>query len=625
MREETKYIGRPVQTTMLDIAWHIDEIERKFDIIEIRNKDPKDRDKIFAVTDPVNEYVKGERIWSTCYTHNRRVYLLMEKNPANRQEVLEYLRSKGGDFVCDQVTAAEMLERDERTLFSLFMYAVRRIDLDGFAYNNINGCLFQTFKTWTHKNKLQALQFSVRNSAVDRRKLCIEMNARSMAALRMFPEKERKELYKRAQYRYEDNEFRRVYDCKPSNLVIRKAPGANNAKVVYLDLKKEENYSRCKVRNFNVLLERMNRKFAGLLEASPAARTIVEDIPTDRNLLNDFASELTAKVHDYEYNIVDNDRDGETGETARMAAEKLRSLFGIEATVGTEVLPGKFNLRVIHNRDYYEEGSDPHDHAFPGMTVQHMTVEDFGNGDDSIQDSALFNVIIKELFIKHGNLQHEDILGRWGEKGYKEDYVFITRRKIKKTFYCFKHVMKANGRMESDLVRDDDPLFDVCGRIWPHDDRPSDIEQAIVKGGSVCTITNTRMLPIPDRETMDESMKYLGGGRGSGGAGKGPRGHLTVEKTLYCTLDIKRLDYGEKLLYLCGYSSANIINQEKGPNIRLVECFEGENFFDEILQEMEVPFVRYGQVTVLPYPFKYLSEFAERYEREHCAEFPDDH
>lgn len=624
MNDGMKYIGRPVNTTMLDIVWHIDEIEKKFDIIEIWNKDKKDKDKIFAVTDPVNEYVSGNRIWSVCYTYNRHVFLLMEKNPANKQEILEYIHDKEGELVCDKVTAEDMLEKDERTLFSLFMYGVKRIDIDGFAYNNINGSLFQTFKAWIHKNKLQALQYSVKKSAVDEHKLYIEISAKSMATLRMFSDKEKADLYKKAQYKFEDNEFHRVYDCKPSNFVLRKAPGADNAKVAYLDLKKEEHYNRCKVRNFNVLIERMNKRFKGLLEVSPASMTIVKDIPTDKDLLKTFTDELTTKVHDYEYNVVDYDGDDETSETVKMVVDKLKSLFGIDASTEPKVLPGKFNIRVIHNQEYYEEGKDPHDDTFPGMTIQHMTVEDFGHGDDNIQDTALFNVIIKELFVKHCNLAHEDILGKWGEKGYTENYIFITRRKINGSYYCFKHVMETTGKMDSDLIRDDDPLFDVCGKIWPNPDWNYDVEQAIVKGKSICTITNTKMLPIPDKEIMDESMNYLGRGRGSGRAGKGPRGRETVEKTLYSTLDIKRLDYNGKVLYLCGYSSANIINQEKGPNIRLVECIEGENFFDEILQEMEVPFVRYGQITVLPYPFKYISEFIERYVKEHKEEFPED-
>ena len=78
------------------------------------------------------------------------------------------------------------------------------------------------------------------------------------------------------------------------------------------------------------------------------------------------------------------------------------------------------------------------------------------------------------------------------------------------------------------------------------------LQNVIIKGDNVCKITNTKIIPIPDKDILDESMNYLGGGKGSGRAGRGPRGHLTVEKTLYSTLDIKWLDYRGKKLYLFG-------------------------------------------------------------------------
>ena len=46
-------------------------------------------------------------------------------------------------------------------------------------------------------------------------------------------------------------------------------------------------------------------------------------------------------------------------------------------------------------------------------------------------------------------------------------------------------------------------------------------------------------------------------------------------------------------------------------NIRLVETWKNSNlFFDELLKLMAVTFVRNGQLTVVPFPFKYLLEFA---------------
>ena len=46
-------------------------------------------------------------------------------------------------------------------------------------------------------------------------------------------------------------------------------------------------------------------------------------------------------------------------------------------------------------------------------------------------------------------------------------------------------------------------------------------------------------------------------------------------------------------------------------NIRLVDTWQKSNlFFEKLLKLMAVTFVRNGQLTVVPFPFKYLLEFA---------------
>ena len=50
-------------------------------------------------------------------------------------------------------------------------------------------------------------------------------------------------------------------------------------------------------------------------------------------------------------------------------------------------------------------------------------------------------------------------------------------------------------------------------------------------------------------------------------------------------------------------------------NIRLVEAYlNSKLFFDEMLRLMAVTFVRNGQLTVMPFPFKYLMEYARNKE-----------
>ena len=53
---------------------------------------------------------------------------------------------------------------------------------------------------------------------------------------------------------------------------------------------------------------------------------------------------------------------------------------------------------------------------------------------------------------------------------------------------------------------------------------------------------------------------------------------------------------------------------DKGVIIREVQAIDDAPvFFDELLPLMDVDFVRLGSLTVLPFPFKYLREYAKKY------------
>ncbi len=51
----------------------------------------------------------------------------------------------------------------------------------------------------------------------------------------------------------------------------------------------------------------------------------------------------------------------------------------------------------------------------------------------------------------------------------------------------------------------------------------------------------------------------------------------------------------------------------RAANIRKIEAYkDGALMFDELLGLMNVTFVHNGQLTVLPFPFKYLREYVNR-------------
>lgn len=91
------------------------------------------------------------------------------------------------------------------------------------------------------------------------------------------------------------------------------------------------------------------------------------------------------------------------------------------------------------------------------------------------------------------------------------------------------------------------------------------------------------------------------------------RGEDTRNEYLSGTLDINYIKMSEDLARFCvgEIGSGMKYSIERASIIREVQAVENSLLvFDEILPLMGVEFVRYGMLTVMPFPFKYLREFA---------------
>ena len=96
------------------------------------------------------------------------------------------------------------------------------------------------------------------------------------------------------------------------------------------------------------------------------------------------------------------------------------------------------------------------------------------------------------------------------------------------------------------------------------------------------------------------------------GLGTGIRDESGRQDFLEEMIDINALVLNDsRLLYAVGYVGSGVSSTlERAINVRLVEAWEGSNlFFNDILELMDVYFVKHKQLTVMPYPFKYLREW----------------
>lgn len=89
------------------------------------------------------------------------------------------------------------------------------------------------------------------------------------------------------------------------------------------------------------------------------------------------------------------------------------------------------------------------------------------------------------------------------------------------------------------------------------------------------------------------------------------RGKEKRDELISSCLDIKMFDDGVSEYYFVGTIGNGmrwLIN--RAANIRKIEPFEDSNhMFEKLLPLMNVTFVRYGQLTITPFPFKYLREY----------------
>ena len=88
------------------------------------------------------------------------------------------------------------------------------------------------------------------------------------------------------------------------------------------------------------------------------------------------------------------------------------------------------------------------------------------------------------------------------------------------------------------------------------------------------------------------------------------RTNSNKDKYFFSLLDIKYFTEHDKLYYFIGAKSDNLKNKlPNGDPVREVSSTKDDIFFHELMPTLAVNFVRNGQYTVVPFPFKYIREY----------------
>ncbi|WP_249981344.1 hypothetical protein [Polaribacter sp. Z022] len=318
-----------------------------------------------------------------------------------------------------------------------------------------------------------------------------------------------------------------------------------------------------------------------------------------------------------------------------------------------------YNVKLIHNKSFYQkyEQKDPYK---PSNSIQHITSEDFKQNS-----KASIKAIIKELVIKNDINNKKISIIDWSKYNYNNKWIFGIKNNV--DFYFL--TIEPNGvlsfeKFESDLFNQNE--YDELCSIYDNDSNiefiiKDDIENiniikrtnnftipefeklndTLIKENSKISIKKDLALSLMNEVFENEKVKEFENKikqienwnkknllncfknrndkkifvekvkEETGEVLKSYFRDKSRYEILDSQLDIHSFKENERNYYFVGIKGKGIQQSvSRASVIREIETFgKSEYIFDKLLPLMNVDFVRNGDLTVLPFPIKYLREW----------------
>ncbi len=540
---------------------------------------------------------------SVYFSSGKLFYVLMEKGIENKRRLNEVLsQSDEGEYITIQEMNVHAL--NQRIILSLLLNALGTYETEFLRFNNITGHLYCFHPKWLRKGtkqnqnyilKIPCLEFAVTQD------LCLSMAVRTFTSERL---KDRIVFRKRKFEQYPkyiltaNHTLRRKLSTDTEECFILRQTQGDRTEIPFMDLQNLKRFEASKMGVMRQILVRFNEKYTGICHLAFQfidAYTVAE---SPKKLIRENAQAVRNLLAQTEIQIIDYIGDEYSSNFCSSIRENLKKKYGIEVSCGKRLSRKKLNLCVIHNALYYNGNQDPHDKRHEGFAVQHITLEDFmGNSE------AAISTVVHELLIKQDIACKQISLFDWSALEMKSDLVFGMRAFLNEEERYFFMKIRPDGQF--DIKEQKLDLFSMseymrCVNVFSDfDDAAGLIQYA---DGGINIIRETSWFTIPEIEKIHDELSagntYL-------------RGKSRRQELLPSITDIKTFDQGNAKYYFVGIIGEGMKTGIRNATlIRRIEPYQNSDLrFDELLPLMNVVFVRNGQLTVLPFPFKYLKEY----------------
>lgn len=568
-----------VISNQLQVEFSHSEIDNNYDFFIITTSDKYISGGAYVLDKPM-DLLKAE---SVVFDGGRSLFIMFKKCQITKFELISQLIDE--KLTIKQVTSEDI---KDYILFRLFLYSLNNFESNENKFNNVAGKLYITRAKWIAKNKKT---FKALNINVDER-LCLTAEATTFTHYSCFTNKKILNTYPRYSFSNKNGGLKRSFDSEDA--YIRKSLFGKKAEIPFFEFSKDK-ISDNKVYFIYKTLDLLQKKYEQCLSCSFIEMDKIKSIGKYRD--QDFIEKCKTLLTGQVLNVVNWSNSHEFDDEFDSLLDLLRSKNIFNVKTSNKIEKTSLNLVYLHNKEYYEQNNykDPYKNIDKESVTQHITIEDCS--EKLINDNeAIFNSILKEFVIKEDLLVFKKIsLDNWSNLDYSGRVVF-GREKNDVHYFL---IVNPDGTFDYKFKKNDfssfkDGVLDRCSSLLT-DNKGKEKSIIADDNGNIVIISRSRKYTLPSEKLFNLASIS--------------RSKESRERYLDGVVDINLFNNEGKLFYNAGIKGSGMnTSVPKASILYEVDVVEGNNIIESILETMSVPFVKYKNFTVMPYPFKYLSE-----------------
>lgn len=596
----------PIKTNQLIANFDYSKIDELYDIYKITNEKGFSKSP-YILDSPVLE----NSVLSVCYTLGQSFYILLKKKLDNKEVIKSIIEnsSKSDELTFERVDSTNVYRN---ILLQLFFNALKSPKSEILSFNNLTGHLYVFHPELIQRRKFKGKSVICQIPCIDFKvdiDLSIQLRLTTFTSLRYKKQLECNKIDELPKYALSfGNSFRRkLKDDKEDVFVIRQFPGKKN-EIPFLDMENLNKFSKSKIGLLEEIISLFNSNYSDIIQISFKEIYDYNSIDYTRKKAVENEKAILNCLNKKNIRIVDLVDDKYSKGLIDYIVELFKNKYNINVIKSETVLQNSYNICVIHNKEYYDGVNDPHDIKYKNTTVQHVTLEDFADNAQSALSTIVHEILIKE------DLNNRKItLFDWEKMNFDSKMTFakyIIGKDVDR--YFFMDIEKDGSftikEEKLDLINMSEhiELINAFNDGKKRFDKFKDLVMDSIENINI--IHETPFFTIPEMKKIKFEL--------SNGNTYLRNKEMRDELISSCTETKYYVDKNE------GYYFSGVIGNgmrakiTNSANIRRIEAYNNSDlFFEDILNLMSVTFVRNNQLTVMPFPFKYLNEFINQIQK----------